>query len=293
MTSTAAAGLSALAFLPAAGAQVAAAAAAAEPPLAAPAPALPVAATAADPPPAIEPQPGYPYGPPPAYAPPPPPYEYAAPDYRYDPPYERPPRHRYRAMPYGAAAAVAPESIAGFHTHDGFFMRVHLGIAATGFSSTTAGMKTSYSGGGSSAGIAIGGTIARNLLLYATAFGTSTANPDYQVAGTSMPTVVGSIDVAALGPGLAYYFEHTNIYLSAAFGLAGFTMRGANTRSKIDWSQSGTAFQLMVGKEWWVSRDWGLGIAAELLAASLKDENTPGLTWSAGAGSILFSATYN
>ncbi|HLK90407.1 MAG TPA: hypothetical protein VKZ18_10965 [Polyangia bacterium] len=303
--STVAAGLSALAFGPAAQAQIAAATAAAEAPSAAPVQALPVAAAAGEPPPGIEPQPAYPYGPPPEYAPPPPPqyappppqYDYGAPYYRYDAPYApyyRPYRHRYRGMPYAYPANAPAESMAGFHTHDGFFMRVQLGIAATGFSSTTAGTKTNYSGGGSSAGIAIGGTIARDLILYATVFGTSTANPDYQLAGASMPTVVGSIDVAALGPGLAYYFEQTNIYVSAAFGLAGFEMHGANApRSKIDWSRSGTALQLMVGKEWWVSRDWGLGIAAELFAASLKDDLTPGLTWSAGAGSILFSATYN
>ena len=49
----------------------------------------------------------------------------------------------------------------------------------------------------------------------------------------------------------------------------------------------------MLGKEWWVSRNWGLGIAGGLFTASLKDKNVPGLTWSAGAASLLFSATYN
>jgi hypothetical protein len=319
MVSTAAA-LSALALGSAARAQIAAATAAAEAPVAAPPAALPVAAAAAEPPPGIEPQPAYPYGPPPQYPPPPeyapPPPEYAPPRayappppayapppygydspyynpyYRYDYPYYRPYRRHYRAMPYGYPTAA--ESMAGFHTHDGFFMRVHLGIAATSLSSTTMGTKTSFSGGGSSMGIAIGGAICRNLILYATVFGTNTVNPEVKVGGVSQPAgPVGSISVAAIGPGLAYYFEQTNIYLSGAFGLAGYQMHDVNDGSKINWSRSGSALELMIGKEWWASRDWGLGIAAELIAGSMKDAATPGLIWSAGSGAILFSATYN
>ncbi|HEY6477700.1 MAG TPA: hypothetical protein VI456_14050 [Polyangia bacterium] len=215
--------------------------------------------------------PGYPYGPPPAY-------------------YYRPSYH-YGAMPYAYPPPVV-ESMEGFHTHDGFFMRVHVGIAATGFSSTQSGTKTSYSGGGSSTGIAIGGVIARDLILYGAAFGTSTSNPDKQVAGASTTGDLGNIGVGAIGPGVAYYFEHLNLYLSATFGLAAFTADN-NSGFRVDSSRSGTAFELMLGKEWWVSRNWGLGIAGELFTASLKDKNVPGLTWSAGAASILFSATYN
>ena len=259
-------GLALLVAAPSAHAQVAAAP-----------PPVPEAATGPEtPPPGIEPAPGYlqeyPYGPPP-------------PGYYYRP-------VRYRATPYGYGAPSVVESMEGFHTHDGLYLRFHLGIAGTGFSSTQAGVKTNYAGGGSSTGIAIGGVIAHNLILYGTAFGTSTSNPDKQIGGVSQPGDVGKIGVGAIGPGMAYYFEHLNLYLSAAFGLAGFTMDDGNG-FRVDTSRSGTALELMVGKEWWVSRDWGLGIAAELIGASLKDKNTPGLNWSAGSGALLFSATYN
>ncbi len=205
--------------------------------------------------------------------------------------------HRYRPMPYGypppAAYPMAPpESMEGFHTHDGFFLQVHVGISATGFSSKQAGVKTNYVGGGVSAGVAIGGVIAHNLVLYAAFFGTDTGNPDKQVAGASVTSDLGAIGVGAFGPGLAYYFERCNLYVSATFGLAGFTANDGGG-VKVDSAKSGTAFDFMVGKEWWVSRDWGLGIAGELMAASLKDKNVPGLTWSASGLSILFSATYN
>jgi hypothetical protein len=275
---------------PAARAQIAAA-----PPVAAPAPAAalapafpPEASPAPQPPPAVEPAPGYGYGPPaygpPAYGPP-------APYYYY--------HHHYRPMPYGdqpppgyPIASAPAEPTEGFHTHDGFFLQAHVGISATGFSSKQAGVKTNYAGGGISSGLAIGGVIAHNLILYGAFFGTDTANPDKQMDGTSVTSDLGELGVGAFGPGLMYYFERCNLYLSAAFGLAAF---GANDGNgvRVDSSRSGAAFDFMVGKEWWVSRDWGLGIAGELMAASLKDKNTPGLTWSASGLSILFSATYN
>jgi hypothetical protein len=249
------------------------------PPAAAPGAAAPPEAQPQQPPP-VEPAPGYGYGSPSPY-------------YYY--------HHRYRPMPYAPypspyaspyVASVTIDPMEGFHAHDGFYLHVHAGISATGFASTQAGVKTNYAGGGFSSGVAVGGVIARNLVLYGAFFGTSTTNPDKQVAGNSTTSDLGAIGVGAVGPGLAYYFERCNLYLSATFGLAGFTANDLNSL-RVDSSRSGAAFDFMVGKEWWVSHDWGLGIAGELMAASLKDKNVPGLTWSASGLSVLFSATYN
>jgi hypothetical protein len=257
-----------------------------------PPPAPPAAVTAPAAPPEAQPQT------------PPPPVE-SAPIYGYPSPYYYF-HHRYRPMPYAApypspyASPYAPsytspvtiDPMEGFHTHDGFYLHVHAGISATGFMSKQAGVKTNYVGGGFSSGVAVGGVIAHNLVLYGAFFGTDTTNPDKQVDGTSKTADLGELGVGAVGPGLAYYFERCNIYLSATFGLAAFFANDLNA-FRVDSSRSGAALDFMVGKEWWVSHDWGLGIAGELMAASLKDKNTPGLTWSASGLSVLFSATYN
>ncbi len=251
-------------------------------------------------PPAVAPGPA---APPEAQPQPPPPPALAAPGYGYGPPspyyYYH---HRYRPMPYAApyaspyaspyVSSVTINPMEGFHTHDGFYLHVHAGISATGFMSKQAGVKTNYVGGGFSSGVAVGGVIAHNLVLYGAFFGTDTTNPDKQVDGSSTTADLGEIGVGAVGPGLAYYFEHCNIYLSATFGLAAFSATDLNAL-RVDSSRSGVAFDFTVGKEWWVSHDWGLGIAGELMVASLKDKNTPGLTWSASGLSVLFSATYN
>ena len=75
--------------------------------------------------------------------------------------------------------------------------------------------------------------------------------------------------------------------------MAGFTADDTHGTRGVDSSRSGTALELMVGKEWWVSANWGMGIAGEFVGASMTDKNTPGLTWSASSLSVLLSATYN
>jgi hypothetical protein len=47
----------------------------------------------------------------------------------------------------------------------------------------------------------------------------------------------------------------------------------------------------MVGKEWWVGADWGIGLAGQFVYVAVEDDvlgDVSGL-----ALSLLFSATYN
>jgi hypothetical protein len=50
----------------------------------------------------------------------------------------------------------------------------------------------------------------------------------------------------------------------------------------------------MVGKEWWVTQDWGLGLAGQFQVASMKDHPDGVSTrMTAETFSLLFSATFN
>ena len=109
-------------------------------------------------------------------------------------------------------------------------------------------------------------------------------NPDKQVAGASVTS-----DCRRdwrrrdwTGPGLLLRSDPT-FYLSATFGLAGFTANDGNG-FRVDSSRSGTRAradgrQGVVG----LARLGPRHCRGALLTASLKDKNTPGLTWSAGA----------
>jgi hypothetical protein len=185
-----------------------------------------------------------------------------------------------------------PESMDGFHVHDGFYLRVQTGIGFASLGSTTGGVKTTMGGGGLAFGAAVGGVIAHNLILYGAVFESETVNPDVQVGGTSMTSPIGHIALEGIGPGVAYYFGRINLYLSGTIVLSRFWTYDGNG-NQLDTSKIGLALDLQVGKEWWVSPDWGVGIAGQLTLGSMKDQINPDLTWAAGAFSLLFSATYN
>jgi opacity protein-like surface antigen len=99
-----------------------------------------------------------------------------------------------------------------------------------------------------------------------------------------------------MAPGVAYYLEPLNLYLSGSVGLSIVTY-DSNTNSSSDSSSTeltdwGFGASFMAGKEWWVSSNWGIGAATMLNFASMnmKDYDT---RMTATSISLLFSATFN
>jgi hypothetical protein len=75
------------------------------------------------------------------------------------------------------------------------------------------------------------------------------------------------LDLFSVGPGVAYYFEPLGLYLSGTVTLAWMTMDDKNSDDDSKTrriSDSGIGTSLTVGKEWWVSSNWGLGMASML-----------------------------
>jgi hypothetical protein len=244
------------------------------------------------PPPEPNPQPGYPppqpAQPPPGYGtpPPPPPYGYPPPPYGYPPPAGYPPPGR--RYPPGAYAPQAPVNI-----HDGFYLRLHLGFGFTSVTGTdSTGSQLVLSGASGSLGMAIGAALGSNLIIFGNFFGTSITDPDVKIDGVSQGTGKGSATMVGFGVGLAYYVVPSNVYLSAAVGTTQFSVSNSNGATGYK-SDFGIGLQTMLGKEWWISDDWGIGVAGELLLASMKDQTDTSTTWTTAAFSLLFSATYN
>jgi len=235
-----------------------------------------------------EPQQGY--GQPPQGYGQPPPNNYPPPGYSNYPP---PPPPRYGYPPprgYGRPVVYAPP----VYQHDGFYLHMHLGGGYTSMTATSNGDKFTLSGGSVAIGIAAGGVIAPNLILYGTFYDTVITDPNVAYNGVNAGVMGGSsASLYGIGIGLAYYLMPVNVFFM-----------GALTATKMDDSDSydnynyfntdfGLGFQGQVGKEWWVARDWGLGVAAEVTLATMKDSYNQDVRWSGGSFSILFSATCN
>jgi hypothetical protein len=117
---------------------------------------------------------------------------------------------------------------------------------------------------------AIGAAILPNVVLEGDAFGLFALSPNVTSSGT---TIDAGGDVAFLaagiGAGLTFWIMPHNIYISGAvgFALAQIETNGVVTSE----TQIGVGFNAMIGKEWWISRSLGLGIAAQSMYMTLPD----------------------
>lgn len=256
----------------------------------APAPATaPPAAVPAEPAPAVVPPPAgvepappaaasptapaeaVPPGPPPTTPPPPPPGEPLPPQYG------RLGGQEEIQAPKGEWNPWDHPDATGGRTHDGFFLRLQLGPGGSSVSREG----QSWSGVGLGMGLAIGGSPMENLALHLDLQTTWMFSPDRDVNGIGMQS---------LGIGVTYYIMPVDIFLSGAVGIGALAFEDESGQSKD--TDPGIAVDAMVGKEWWVGADWGIGLAAQLLYMHVQDY-TDEAGMDAIAVNVLFTATYN
>ena len=178
----------------------------------------------------------------------------------------------------------------GRHEHDGFYLRLQVG---GGYShANLAGEDFAVKGGAAAINAEFGGAVARNLILFGKLYGTSASNPDIEIGDITFEdrNSDASMNIGALGGGVTYYIMPANVYLSGALSFSQLTVREEGiTRAETD---LGGALHLGLGKEWWVSDDWGLGIGAEFAFARIPEQDDIE-KWNVVNGMIFFSATFN
>jgi hypothetical protein len=86
-----------------------------------------------------------------------------------------------------------------------------------------------------------------------------------------------------------------NIFISGSVGYAATLIYSKNENgssiSRNDFEDTyGVGLSASVGKEWWVSANWGLGLALESTYAYTTDDN---LTFHQGTLMVKMSATFN
>ena len=198
---------------------------------------------------------------------------------------------------YGPKPAYGPGpaygSWYGYHQHDGFYMRITAGIGYLNASESIGGATETYSGVGGTFGAAFGGAIAPNLILYGELLGTSVTNATWSSTNGAILTYSGvDVTMFGIGPGIAYYIQPVNVYLSGTLTFTQVSFSDTSTANPIDGTDLGVGLSFTVGKEWWVTPDWGIGIAGQFHAASMNDPSYD-TRMRALALSLLFSATYN
>jgi hypothetical protein len=189
------------------------------------------------------------------------------------------------------SSRVAPGAMLRDETvnrHFGFLIRPDLG---GGYMSSTVG-DTTISGGAGTFGLVIGGAVQENLVLGVHLYDGVISNPNVTVSGSSNPTTDSQMSMFGIGPNLTYYFMPVNMYASATVALTQLNAKSGNLTGD---SAVGLGTRLSLGKEWWVSEHWGLGLAGHFsYSANNQGDGTTNpqtiSTWGLG---LSFSATYN
>ena len=193
----------------------------------------------------------------------------------------------------GLLACLTPRTASaqqGVHTHDGFFLRMATGVGYhyARFNGLGGG-DLSLKGFAFPTSLAIGWSVVEDLALQLEVFDST----GFQLSASYPERALGEdhndAGSTGLGVGVTYYFG-PNLYVSGSLGAAlGNYLEG----DQAEFSELGLGVGLAGGKEWWVSDNWGLGGALQLMlnATPTSLQGNPTLL-SLGTG-LMISATYN
>ena len=198
------------------------------------------------------------------------------------------------------------QSIKGYHKHDGFYLSMNIGPA---FSNVTDNVKAfrgssafnlDMSGQGAVMDLKIGGAIRENLILHATLISNFMSGPTIVTSRNGSLTSAKApksftISDDMYGVGLTYYVMPSNYLVSGSIGIGTFTMLDSGQDNTSISTQGGFAMQLKLGKEWWVSKNWGLGVGLTYSKTNVTNEPSNGELEHLNSNQfgILFNTTFN
>ncbi|MEL6178541.1 MAG: hypothetical protein AAFS10_06285 [Myxococcota bacterium] len=186
----------------------------------------------------------------------------------------------------------------GQKRHDGFFLRLSFG---PGWSRATADPelpnqpKLTLTGIHTAGDVAIGGALVEDVVLHATYAWARAREPTLEAGGQEIASIGERFLFNCLGLGTTLYLP-LNIYLSGSFG---WGMIDIATNEPVEYTvyNLGTSFVLQAGKEWWLTDQWGVGVAGRFLGGRITDSTGNGpqdqVRWVYQHVSVVLSATYN
>lgn len=178
--------------------------------------------------------------------------------------------------------------------HDGFFLRIHYGFGnGLVVEQDYLGSDREFEGLAGVLRLQVGHEIADNLILFGEYGGFVMQKPDMHWQGETVSEADAEIAIVDLGIGLTYYFMPINIYLSGSLTLSGNSI---DLKGEEEEAGGGLGVYFAVGKEWWISENWGIGVALFAYYSSTEVENKDldeTYDVSNRVFGIAFTATYN
>jgi len=168
--------------------------------------------------------------------------------------------------------------------HDRFFLRLGAGVSAD-WVSAHASAPVDSTGGGGNFLLAVGGCPVKSLVV--------TSELSMGMGGFSPSSTYVQIQV---GGALYYYFMPANVFIGGGAGY-GFASAGRHNMSLLSNRPDPPAYldgsavsgHLDVGKEWWVSDRWGIGLGLRGQYTRIVDDRKGQIV----SGQLYLSATFN
>jgi len=188
-------------------------------------------------------------------------------------------------------SALCEKANAEAYVHDGFFLRFAPGLGWNNTSSDPGGDSLKMSGVSGLFNFAIGGAVAQDLIVHLDVAGVNIPDPEVTRNGVDQSSNYSSASTSLIGIGVTYYFP-SNSYVTGAVGFAESSNESNGSTNRSD---TGYGAHVIIGKEWWVSNNWGLGIAGQFLYTNCPDKPVSGAKPDVESTTfgVLFSATYN
>jgi hypothetical protein len=175
-------------------------------------------------------------------------------------------------------------------SHDGgFFLRLAPGLGYARTSISELGDDLELRGLSGSLDVAIGAMVTRNLALHANIGAWAVVDPTLRFNGEEEQIEDTAVSLVSYGGGFTWYFGSSNAYVTAYAGAAGLEFE---FEGEAESSETGWAFEVSLGKEWWVSDRWGLGVSASGGYHSVPPGDASN-NFSGPSFAVRFSATLN
>jgi hypothetical protein len=200
----------------------------------------------------------------------------------------------HAARTFVAAALAVAGGIAeaqGARTHDGLFLQLDLGGGYLKSEFDEGGLQMMMDGGAGEFSIAVGYNVVPNFIIGGQLWGATVGDADLEVNDAAVPADV-TLTLGGIGVNLTYYFMPINVYVQATPSIT--TLTGEIDGEDAD-TDAGFGIRFAVGKEWWVSDSWAIGLNAQAAFSSNDDEAPGGPSGSFASQwyGLAFSATYD
>ncbi|HEY0707694.1 MAG TPA: hypothetical protein VGG33_12905 [Polyangia bacterium] len=206
------------------------------------------------------------------------------------------------AQPAADPTIAAPALPPGAHLHDGFYLRLGTGFGSYGEAIRQSGAdkQTTVSGIANVTELAIGGAVRPGLIFGGGVWTSTVLASARTIRGTAPPPEVidSRGDFQLVGPFFDYYMNPSGgFHMQGAFGVA--NVRGMSvetTNFDKDSISVGGGLMFGVGYDWWVSKEWSIGVLGRMTVGITGQDDKADVRWYHAVGgtpSVLFTGTYN